>query len=116
MCILVPAPLFLYLVPYLNQFSAVEFISAKRAVNLLNNLNNVAVTTPSNSSIWNEFSEQLKHLITKVMPYSTPNLHFLMQIRCRFNAHFGLVDNSARKREQYQEIFNITQEDNILLG
>ena len=31
LCILVPASLFLYLVPYLYQFSALEYISAENA-------------------------------------------------------------------------------------
>ena len=54
LCILVPASLFLFLVPYLHQFSAVEYIGADIG----------AKTHPSNGAIFNEAL------------YSMPNLHY----------------------------------------
>ena len=57
-----PAPLFLYLVPYLYQFSAGENIIAEYAL--------------SNGAIWDGFS---KHPSTKKASFAMPNFHFLCE-------------------------------------
>ena len=52
------------LVPYLHQFSAVEYISTiwdKFALYFKHHNEKGARTAPSNDAIWNEFSEQHKH-------------------------------------------------------
>ena len=56
MCILATAPLFLYLVPYVQQFSAVDYKNVP-----FENLHVIkrfgTETKPCNGAIWNEFSE-----------------------------------------------------------
>ena len=47
--------------------------------------------THSNCAIWDEFNEQHHYQSVNKEPYSMPNIHFLMQIRCRFNAHFSWI-------------------------
>ena len=81
-----PAPLFLSLEPYLQQFSAVEYISVGNAQLMLQilhqNKNNCAGTEPSNGAIWDEFGS-IK------TPYSMLILHFLVKIKFKIISHFG---------------------------
>ena len=64
MCILVPTPLFLYLVPYLYQFSAVKYISEIFVVVAILDKcsiiirNNGARTACSYGAVWEKFNEQ----------------------------------------------------------
>ena len=47
-----------------------------------------AGTALFDGAIKHEFSEQHKHLRTKKAPYSVQICTFLIQIKCKFNAHF----------------------------
>ena len=64
MCILVPAPLFLYLVLYSHQFSAVKYIFGKFSI-IIKQIG--AGTAPSNGAFWDEFSEQHQHQDTNAL-------------------------------------------------
>ena len=57
LCILMLAPLFLHLVPYLHQFSTVQ--------NHHHNPNFFAGTAPFDGAIWDEFNEQQQYYSTK---------------------------------------------------
>ena len=48
-----------------------------------------AGTASSKGAIWNEFSSNISIKALKRAPYKMLNWHFLVQIRCRFNAHLS---------------------------
>ena len=83
-----PAPLFLYLVPYLHQFSTVN---AENEVLFSGNLVQnyiifVAGTAPSIGAIWDEFSKQHQYQSTI---FNAQFAHFCwVQILLRFNLRF----------------------------
>ena len=60
-----------FLIPYLHQLSAEQYTSA-----------------PSNGAILDEFNEQLWHQSTI---FTAKFANFLVQIRCKFNAHSKVI-------------------------
>ena len=115
MCILVPTPLFLFLVPYLHQFPAVKYITAEKVPfgAIWDKLSSYLI------QIWyHDFQKivlELHHLIvlfgsnlmSSKAPYSMSNLHFLMQMWCKFNVYFGWVVIVQRERDYYSKNLSI---------
>ena len=87
-----------FMVPYLHQSLwfylgqiCVIFGAYNSVVQKMQHFKNYAGIAPFNSAIWDEVSSQTQHQSIKRHHNECPICTFLVQIRCRYNAHFSWV-------------------------